>query len=186
MKNRELSKIFAEIADALEFKGDNRFKIIAYRKASRVLDDLTDDVEVLAKSGKLREIPGVGEGIAKKIEEYLATGRMKKHEEALSGIPKDILNLLKIQNLGPKTLALAHEKLGVKNLEDLRRVIGDGSLAGLFRMGRQRVDNIRKGIEIFVQARERIPICEAIEISDEILDYLKTCPKIKQVARPGH
>ena len=66
MKNKELSKIFAEIADALEFKGENRFKVIAYRKASGVLEDLTDDVEVLARR-ELREIPGVGEGIAKKI-----------------------------------------------------------------------------------------------------------------------
>jgi len=185
MKNKELSKIFAEIADALEFKGDNRFKIIAYRKASRILEDLTDDVEVLARGKKLREIPGVGEGIAQKIEEYLATGRMKKYEEALLGIPKDLLNLLRVQNLGPKTLALAYKKLDVRNLRDLRRVIDDGSLASLFRMGKQKVENIRKGIEIFMQARERIPICEAVEISEEILDYLKTCPEIKQVAPAG-
>ena len=185
MKNKELSRIFAEIADALEFKGDNRFKIIAYRRVSRVLDDLTDDVEVLAKRGKLREIPGIGEGIAKKIEEYLAAGRMKKHEEVLSGIPRDLLNLLRIQNFGPKTLALAHKKLGVKNLEDLKRVIDDGSLASLFRMGQQRVDNIKKGIEVFLQARERIPIYEAVEIGDEILHYLETCLKIEQVAPAG-
>ncbi len=185
MKNKELSKIFAEIADAMEFKGDNRFKILAYRKASRILEDLTDDIEVLARDKKLREIPGVGEGIAQKIEEYLVTGRMKKYEEALLEIPKDLLNLLRVQNLGPKTLALAYKKLGVRNLEDLRRVIDDGSLASLFRMGKQKVENIRKGIEIFVQARERIPICEAVEISEEILDYLKTCPEIKQVAPAG-
>lgn len=185
MKNKELSRIFGEIADALEFKGDNRFKIIAYRKVSRVLDDLTDNVEVLAETGKLREIPGIGEGIAKKIEEYLATGRMTKHEEALSGIPKELLSLLKIQNLGPKTLALAHKKLGVKNLEDLKRVMDDGSLANLFRMGQRRVDNIKKGIEVFLQTRERIPIYEAVEISDEILNYLKTCPQIGQVTAAG-
>ena len=166
LKNKELSMIFAEIADALEFKGDARFKIIAYRKVSRVLEGLIDDIEVLAKDGKLGEIPGVGEGIAKKIEEYLATGKMKKHKEALSGIPKGLLDLLRIQNLGPKTLALAHKELDVRNLEDLRRVVEDGSLAKLFRMGEQRVENIKKGIEVFMQARERIPIYEAVEISD--------------------
>ncbi len=185
MKNEEISKIFADIADALEFKGDNRFKVIAYRKASRVLEDLPEDVEILAKDGRLREIPGVGEGIAKKIEEYLDKGRMKKYEEALSGIPKSLLDLLRIQNLGPKTLALVHRDLGVKDLEDLRRVIDDGSLAGLFRMGEQRVENIRKGIEFFMQARERIPIHEAVEISDEILNYLKTCPGIRRIAPAG-
>lgn len=185
MKNRELSRIFAEIADALEFKGGARFRIIAYRRVSRVLEDLMDDIEVLAEDGKLREIPAVGEGIAKKIVEYLATGRMKKHEEALSGIPNGLLDLLRIQNLGPKTLALAHRELGVRNLEDLRRVVEDGSLARLFRMGDRRVENIKRGIEVFVRARERIPVYEAVEISDGILDYLKTFSEIKQAAPAG-
>jgi DNA polymerase (family 10) len=67
MKKKEISRIFAEIAYALEFKGDNRFKVISYRKASRILKDLGDDTEILAKNGKLREIHGIGEGVAKKI-----------------------------------------------------------------------------------------------------------------------
>ncbi|WP_455283576.1 helix-hairpin-helix domain-containing protein, partial [[Eubacterium] cellulosolvens] len=184
-RNNELSRIFAEIADALEFKGDAGFKVVAYRRASRVLDDLASEVEVLVEDGKLREIPGIGEGIAQKIEEYLASGTMKKHEEALRGIPKGLLDLLRIQNLGPKTLALAHRELGVKNLEGLRKVVEDGSLAKLPRMGKQRVENIRKGIEIFVYAAERIPIYEAVEISDEVLDYLRTCPQIEKVAPAG-
>ena len=185
MKNKELSRIFAEIADALEFKDDNRFKVLAYRRASRALEDLPSDVETLARNGKLGEIPGVGEAIAKKIDEYLTTGRMKKHEEALSGVPDGLLDLLRIQNLGPKTLALAHKELGVKNLDDLRRVVEDGTLAGLFRMGEQKVKNIRKGIEIFLQASERIPIYEAVEISDEILHYLKTCSEVEQFSAAG-
>lgn len=184
-RNKELSRIFAEIADALEFKGDAGFKVVAYRRASRVLDDLASEIEVLAEDGKLREIPGIGEGIAQKIEEYLASGTMKKHEEALRGIPKGLLDLLRIQNLGPKTLALAHRELGVKNLEGLRKVVEDGSLAKLPRMGKQRVENIRKGIEIFVYATERIPIYEAVEISDEVLGYLRTCPQIEKVAPAG-
>jgi DNA polymerase (family 10) len=185
MKNKELSKIFDEIADALELKGGAFYKIVAYRRVSRVLDDLTEDVEALAKEGRLREIHGVGEGIAKKIEEYLATGRMKKHQEALSGMPRGFLALLKIQNLGPKTLALAHRELGVKSLDDLVRVVEDGSLARLTRMGKQRVENIKKGIETFLRARERIPIYEAAEISDEILSYMKTLPGVKRVTPAG-
>lgn len=184
-KNRELSTIFAEIADALEFRGGDRFRVIAYRRASRVLEDLMEDVEVLAGEGRLREIPGVGEGIAEKILEYLSTGRVKTHEEALSGIPDGLLDLLRIQNLGPKTLALAHRELGVRDLEDLRRVVEDGSLAGLSRMGERRVESIKRGIEVFVQARERIPIYEALGISDEILEYLKACPEVEQAAPAG-
>jgi len=185
MKNKELAAMFAKIADALEYKGEMPFKIIAYRKAARVLEDLTQDIELLAKEDRLREVPGIGEGIAKKIKEYLETGKMKKYEEALSGIPDGLLQLLDIQNLGPKTLALAHKELKVNNLNDLKRVIEDGSLAKLFRMGEKKVENIKKGIELFEQTRERIPLNEALAISDELVKYLKKNPHIKQIQPSG-
>ncbi|MCP2619127.1 DNA polymerase/3'-5' exonuclease PolX, partial [Candidatus Aminicenantes bacterium AC-335-A11] len=156
-----------------------------YRKAARVLEDLTEDIEVITKKGKLREIPGVGEGIAKKIEEYIKTGKMKKYEEALSGIPEGLLELLEIQNLGAKTISLAHKELGVKNLDDLKRVIEDGSLAKLFGMGEKKVENIKKGIEIYEQAHERIPIYEALTIVEDVIEYLKNAPGISQISPAG-
>ena len=184
-KNKELAYIFSKIADALELKGESSFRIIAYRKAARVLEDLTEDIEAIAKKGKLREIPGVGEGIAKKIDEYLKTGKMKKYEEALSGIPEGLLELLEIQNLGAKTISLAHKELGVKNLNDLKRVIEDGSLAKLFGMGEKKVENIKKGIEIYEQAHERIPIYEALTIVEDVIEYLKNAPGISQISPAG-
>jgi DNA polymerase (family 10) len=135
MKNKELARIFNRIADALEYKGENVFRVVAYRKAARVLDDLGEDVETLNKKGRLSELPGIGEGIAKKIDEYLRTGKMKKYEEVIKRIPDQLLDMLDIQNLGPKTLALAHKKLGVKNLRDLKHVIANGRLAKLPQMG---------------------------------------------------
>jgi len=95
------------------------------------------------------------------------------------------LDLLRIQNLGPKTLALAHKELGVRNLEDLQKVVVDGSLAKLFRMGEQRVKNIKKGMDVFMRARDRIPLYEAVEISDKILVYLKSFSKVKKIAPAG-
>ena len=100
MKNKEIAEIFDRIADALEFKGEQFFRVLAYRKAARIIEELTEDIEVLNKENKLREIPGIGEGIAKKIDEYLKTGKMKKLAEAMQGISKDLLELLNIQNLG--------------------------------------------------------------------------------------
>ncbi len=184
-KNKELAKIFDTIADALEYKGELQFKVIAYRKAARVLEELTEDIEELYKKGKLRSIPGIGEGIEKKIKEYLETGKMKKYEEALEGIPEGLLELLSIQNLGPKTLALAHKELGVKNLEDLKRVIENGSLAKLFRMGEKKVENIKKGIELYEQSQARIPIDTALEIAENVVEYLKKNKKVKEVCPSG-
>lgn len=185
MKNQELADIFNQIADALEFKDELPFRIIAYRKAARALEELTEDIETITAKGALLEIPGIGEGIAKKIYEYLKTGKMKKYQEALSGIKPELLELLNIQNLGPKTLALANKELGVNNLKDLKKVIANGSLANLFRMGEKKVENIKKGIEIYEQAGERIPIDLALKIAEGVVTYLKKSPDVIQVAPSG-
>lgn len=184
-KNKELARMFYEIADALEFKGELAFKINAYRKAARALEDLSENIEDIHKRNELRKIPGVGEGIAKKIKEYLETGKMKKYDEALHGVPKSLLEMMQIQNLGPRTLALAYEKLGVKNLEDLKRVIEDGSLAKLEGMGEKKVENIKKGIELYEMHKERIPIFEAWEIVSHIIEYLKDQGMIKEIEKAG-
>ncbi|OPX18413.1 DNA polymerase III [candidate division WOR-3 bacterium 4484_100] len=184
-KNKELARIFDRIADALEFKGANVFKVVAYRKAARVLDELVEDIEEIHKAGKLQELSGIGAGIAKKIDEYLRTGKMKKYEEATKGIPVSLLDMLDIQNLGPKTLALVNRKLKVKNLSDLKRVIEDGSLAKLPQMGEKKVENIKKGIELYERAQARLSIALAQKIASEVVDYLKRSAKIEEISPAG-
>jgi DNA polymerase (family 10) len=185
MKNKEIASILSRIADALEIKGEMSFKVIAYKKASRILEDLTEDIETIAKEKRLQKIPGIGEGMAKKIEEYLATGQMKKYAEALSGLPEGLLKLLEIQSMGAKTIHLAHKELGVKSLDDLKKVIENGSLAKLFGMGDKRVENIKKGIEIYEKAQERIPIYDAITLVEEVMEYLKKEPQIGHISPAG-
>lgn len=185
MKNKEIAIIFSRIADALEIKGETGFKVIAYRKASRILEDLTEDIEDISKEKRLQEISGIGSGIAKKIEEYLKTGYMKKFDEALSDIPEGLLELLNIQNVGGKTVHLAYKQLGVKSLEDLKRVINDGSLARLYGLGEKKVENIKKGITIYEHAQERIHIFEAANIVEEVIDYLKEAPHIGRISPAG-
>jgi len=185
MKNKELASLFSRIADALEIKGEMQFKVIAYKNAARILEDLTEDIETIAKEKRLRQISGIGEGMAKKIEEYLETGKMKKYAEALSGLSEKLLELLKIPSMGAKTIRLAHKELGVKNLDDLKKVIEDGSLAKLFGMGEKRVENIKKGIEIYEKAQERIPIYDAMTLVEEVLEHLKKAPHIGRLSPAG-
>ena len=188
MKNFELARMFEKIADALEIKGENQFKVIAYRKVSRILKDFPEDIEKVYREGRLREIPGIGEGIAKKISEYLKTGEMKKYREALDGIPQGLLELLDIPNLGPKTIKLAHEKLGVKNLEDLKRVIEDGSLAKLPGMGAKKVENIRVGIEMVERkggGERRFPIGLVSPIVEEVVSVLSSIKGVENVVPAG-
>ncbi len=185
MKNKELAAIFDRIADALEFKGEMVFRVLAYRKASRVLDDLVEDIEVLHRAGKVDELPGIGAGIAKKIIEYLDTGKMKKYREVTKGIPDSLLNMLEIQNLGPKTLALANKKLKVKTLADLKKVIANGKLAELPQMGEKKVENIRKGIELYEKGHERLSIAVAEKVATEVIAYVKKNAKVKDITTAG-
>ncbi len=185
MKNADIAAAFDRIADALEIKGESGFKVQAYRKAARVLSDLTEDVARVAAEGRLETVPGIGSGIARKIVEYLETGGMARLREALAAVPAGLLELLEIPGLGGKTVHLMQEELGIKGLSDLKRVIADGSLAGLRGMGAKKVDNIRRGIETRDRVRERISIYEASLIADAVVAHLAESPLVGRVAAAG-
>ncbi len=185
MKNREVADMFDRIADALEIKGESGFKVVAYRKASRILQDMTEDVEMVAREGRLETIPGIGEGLARKIGEFLETGTMAKYREVMAGVPESLLGLLEIQGLGGKTVHLMNKELGVRDLEDLKRAIADGSLAGLYGMGEKKVENIRKGLETKERVSGRISIHEAALVADEVIAYLSEAPGISRVSAAG-
>jgi DNA polymerase (family 10) len=185
MKNIELASLFSRIADALEIKGEAAFKVLAYRKAARVLEDLSEDIETVAREKRLQKIDGIGSGIAAKIEEYLQTSEMKTYREALSGVPTSLFELLKIQNLGAKTIHLMQKELGVRSLADLKKVIRDGSLASLYGMGEKKVENIRKGIENYEKAQERIPLYTAFTLAEEVIAYVRQSAGVKRISTAG-
>ena len=185
MKNKELAALFHRIGDALDIKGEQTFKVLAYRKAARILEDLTDDIETLAREKRLETLEGIGHGIAQKIEEYVATGRMAKYDEAMAGLPPGLLDLLDIPGLGAKTVGLAFKELHIGGLDDLKRAIADGSLAGLPGMGDKKAGNILKGIGLFEQGRARISIYEASIISEAVISYLKKAPGIGRIDAAG-
>jgi DNA polymerase (family 10) len=185
MKNQEAARLFDEIADALEIGGENPFRVNAYRKAARILRDLTEDIEVLAQEGRLRSIYGIGEGVAKKIEEFLETGMMSKHREVTKDLPLGLRELLKVPGLGPKTISLAHRELGVTDIAGLRQAIENGSLATLPGMGSKKVENIARGLRLLVKSQERIPLGIALPLVREIIEQLKEMPGVDQVSAAG-
>jgi DNA polymerase (family 10) len=185
MKNKELAQIFEKMADILEFKGDNVFKINAYRKASRTLKDLTVDVEQLREAGKLMEIPGVGSGIAKKIEEYLKTGKITKYEEAKEGISDEFLNMLNIPGMGPKTLSLIHKELKISSLSELEKALHEGKLRDLPGMGAKKEENILRGIKMLQRSQQRMTLGEVLPLVDEIIHALKQKGSISKIQTAG-
>src|SRR5690606_794010 len=107
-----------EIADLLEIKGDNAFKIRAYRSASETIAAWPDPVTRLDEK-QLRDIPGIGKDLALKIRELTDTGVSSYHAELLEAFPKTILDLLRLQGVGPKTVGLLYSALGIRSVEDL-------------------------------------------------------------------
>ena len=173
MKNKELADLFGKMADILEFKGENPFKIGAYRKASRVIGDLTQDVQELADSGKLRQIPGIGESIARKIEEYLQTGRVSKYDEIKKGVSDELVSLMDIPGVGPKTVALLYKEKGIESLSQLEKVLEEGSLTELFGMGEKKIENIKRGIQLLKQSKGRMNLGTAFPIARRVVEALR-------------
>ncbi|HDP97933.1 MAG TPA: DNA polymerase/3'-5' exonuclease PolX [bacterium] len=185
MKNQEIADIFSTIADILEIQNENQFKVNAYRKAARALTDLNVDIEQLQQQDQLSSIPGVGKAIAKKIDQYLNTGKIQKYEELISEFPKGLLELLKIQNLGPKTIALAAKKLNVQNLDDLLVVIENGSLSKLPGMGEKKVQKIKAGVDYYLSSRGNILISQALTVAEEIVRHLAETSNPEDISIAG-
>ncbi|MBM4351700.1 MAG: DNA polymerase/3'-5' exonuclease PolX [Deltaproteobacteria bacterium] len=173
MKNKELADLFEKMADILEFKDENPFKISAYRKASRILGDLTEDIGEVAGRGELKKIPGIGEGMAQKIEEYLKTGKVSKYEEVKKEVPDELMAIMGIPGMGPKTLALIHKERGVGNLSQLEKAVEDGSLIGLPGMGEKKVENIKRGIQLLKQSKGRMNLGMAFPVAKRIVETLR-------------
>ena len=185
MKNHEIAALFGRIADVLELKGENSFRINSYRKAARVIGDLTEDVEELARAGKLTDISGIGKGTAEKIVEYLNTGKMSKYEEVMKGVSEETVSLMQISGLGPKTVAMLNKELGIVGLNDLEKAIQEGKLKGLFGIGDKKIENIIKGIELFKTSQQRISIGMAYPVVKRIIEELRHNPQIKDIQAAG-
>lgn len=114
MENADVAAIFYEVADLLELQGV-AFKPIAYRKAASSIEQLEEPIARVAEEGRLREIPGVGESIVKKIEEVLKTGKLNYLETLRTEVPAGLKELVAVPEVGPKTAMILFKELGVAN-----------------------------------------------------------------------
>ncbi|HEY82540.1 MAG TPA: DNA polymerase/3'-5' exonuclease PolX [Dehalococcoidia bacterium] len=185
MKNAEIAKVFQDIADLLELKEENPFKIRAYQKAARSIEHLPVEVEQLVREDKLKEIPGVGEAIAKKITELVTTGRLEYYEKLKAEFPEGISTLLDVPGIGPKTALLLSNELNIKSIDELEAAIVGGKVARLYRMGDKTAENILHQIQAMRRKDQRIPIGEALPVVDEIAAQLKKLPGLKNLVPAG-
>ena len=185
MKNQFVADVLYQIADLLDLKGEIFFKTRAYRTAAQAIEVLDEDIEVVAKEGRLREIPGVGEALAKKIKELIDTGKLEYFEKLKKEIPMGLLNMLKIPGLGPKKVAAVYQHLGVKTIEELRQACLEGKLRTLDGFGETTENNILRGIQLLEKTRGRVLLNVAYEDGMKYIDYLKQCNEIQRLSIAG-
>ena len=146
MDNAAIAHILGEIADLLEIKGDNPFKIRAYRNVADIAGNHPHELATLDETA-LREIPGIGKDLAGKIREIATTGDSQFHRDLLGEFPPSILEMMRLQGVGPKTVAMLHRELGVQTLDDLQRAAVDGRVRAIKGMGAKKEALILKAIE---------------------------------------
>ncbi len=181
--NHIIAKIFNEIADALEFLGDNLFRVRAYRTAANVLEGLAEDISVYIK--KNEKIYGIGEDLKEKIIEFLETGRIKKHEELLNKIPPGVFEIMKIPYVGPKTAKLLYDYFNVDSIEKLKKLLETGQLLKIKGFGLKKIENIKKGIELYQKLSEIFPIGEVCNDIVNFRNYLLSIKDIERVEIAG-
>jgi DNA polymerase (family 10) len=186
MKNTAVAKVFQDIADLLELKGEIAFKIRAYQKAARAIEHYPRELKIMIEEGEnLRSIPGVGEAIAKKATELVTTGKLVYYENLKAEFPEGITNLLAMPGIGPKTAKRLSSELGIVSVDDLEQAINSGRVAKLFRLGDKTADNILQQIQALRRKDQRTPIGEALPIVEGILDALRPIPGVRNLTAAG-
>lgn len=178
MENLAIARIFSGIADLLEIKSENPFKIRAYRNASETIAHATEKLAYLNEE-QLRAIPGIGKDLASKIREIAETGEARYHQDLLEQFPPTILDLLHLQGVGPKTVALLYTELGIKTVEELESACGDGRVRALKGLGPKKEQLILRACAERKQHTGRHLLPEAAEAASLLLDYLRAeCPTV--------
>ncbi|MEA3293201.1 MAG: DNA polymerase/3'-5' exonuclease PolX [Patescibacteria group bacterium] len=187
MKNREIAKIFYEMADHLEIESVP-FKPYAYRKAALALENLKEDVQqYYLKKGTtgLEKIPGIGESISQKIEEYLKTGKIKAYQQLKKKMPVNMDELRKVEGLGPKTIKTLHKKLKIKNLKDLEKAAKNHKIASLFGFRAKTEENILQGIAFLKKNKGRSLLVDVLPIVMEMEKKFKRIKDVEKISVAG-
>ena len=167
--NHDLAELFSTMADVMDIKGENAFKVLAFRKVARVLKDSTLDVRRLVEEGRLDEVEGVGKSSRRIIEEFVRTGKSGDFDSLVAEVPSGLLPLLKVEGLGPKTIALLWKERKIESEEDLRKAIESGLLDGLKGIGEKKIAAIRHGLDARNRAAGRTGLAPALVLADEIV-----------------
>lgn len=178
--NSEIADTFNKLADLLEIKGENPFRIKAYRNAARIISSLSKDLAMMLEEGiDITEIPGIGESIASKIKTIIATHKLPLLQKTESHTPAILSELMRIEGLGPKRVLKIYKKLHVRNLNDLKKAITQGKIQEIPGFGEKTAQKILSGIKHLKVYQPRFKLTDVFPLVENILKYLIKSKAIK-------
>ena len=186
MDNKAIANIFYEIADLMEINGDDSFRIRSYRRAAEALEGLPEQVSTMVdEPKKLLEIPGIGKGMAANIQELCGGGKLAVHQELIKKYHPSMLELLKVQGLGPKTIALLWSAFQVSDVAGVEKLAREGKLRELPRLSEKSEQKILKAIENYRRITGRFLLDEADRTAAKLTAHLKHIKGIEKITPAG-
>jgi DNA polymerase (family 10) len=174
MENRDIARLLSETADLMEIAAEEPFRIRSYRNAATVIEGYPESVAEIVRdpARKVTDIPGIGKGLAAALTEILARGSFERRDQMLEKYPPTALELLKIQGLGPKSIALLWEHYRVSTVDDLELICREQRLRLLPRMGAKLEEKVLRSIAYYRQGAGRFTLNFAAEVVEELTAYL--------------
>ena len=181
----DVVRILDHLAQLLELRGENSFKIRAYTRAARALERLSEPLELLVKEGRLGDVEGVGRAIEEKVTEFVKTGRLSYYEELLASFPSTLMELFQLQGLGAKRIKMLYDLLGIASLADLETACRSGKVAALAGFGEKSAANILKAITFYREHAGLFRIDQVMPFAEELLSDLRAHPDVGQCQVAG-
>lgn len=185
-QNQELASCFEELAGLMEIAGANTFRVSAIRKVARILEDLDVDIATIADDAKaLKDIPGIGDGSATKIQQWCQRGSFDDLDQLRHDTPAGLIDLLSISGLGPKTVGRLWREADVTDRATLQAAIEDGRLAALPRMGQKTIANIQDALQFAQKHADRTPLGIALPLAESLIEQLHHIDGVASIQYAG-
>ncbi len=185
LSNADIARVFSEIADMLEISGELVYKSVAYRRVADAVERWPDDVAALYQRGTPPQIPGAGAVLSAKLDELARTGELEYHHRLQVAVPVGLLEMLAIPGVGPRTVKLLHDELGIVGVAELEAAATSGALRGLRGLSARTEQNILDGIARLAQRSTRLLLHDADRLVHDLLIALSSVPGVVRIEAAG-